>query len=291
MDVSPAMKTAVGQIAEFCFEKPKILSSSDGISSIRKCLQQDSFRMYTPETYYYILHSLVERCVLVPGAAETFFQNSVPPYLQLAWRTQRAWLNGEKIQLYRFSKITDAVNLLFVKMTIETGFDYVRSTNDLVDQLPFELLLLKSQKEEGQPQKTEKLDESNAHCIDYLCWSVKKKESFMRVDVTHVLGGVCFTFLLAPDHGLDLDTRFFIQSYHEAEKKTVSSNFSVPLKQFTSSAIVNSSPIVMKPRLAPPESAFSTPSLHILKCLESEDCYELKISLREFVINSLKGKL
>ena len=82
MGISPALKTAVERLAELCFENSKILSPSETLS-VPKHLHDNFFQMYTPETFYSVLCSLVERCVFVPGAAESMFLAAVPPSLQI----------------------------------------------------------------------------------------------------------------------------------------------------------------------------------------------------------------
>ena len=177
-----------------------------------------------------------------------------------------------------------------MKRVIESEFDIERCQNEF-SQLPFEFLLSLPLKEEKQRQsKSKKMDILNTHCIDYLGWSTTEKRSLKRVEWEDILGVTYFSFLLAADHGLELGTRFFIQSYHDAENQVFGNIASVPLRQFnTPNVIVNSSPTVMQHRIGPPEVDDATPNLRILKCLESEDRYELNVSLRGFTINSLNG--
>ena len=81
---SPALKTALGRLTELCFESSKLVSPPEYHSFIPKNLQKDFSELYSPKTFYYVLLSLVERCVFVPGAAESLILNAVHPSLQLA---------------------------------------------------------------------------------------------------------------------------------------------------------------------------------------------------------------
>ena len=99
-----------------------------------------------------------------------------------------------------------------------------------------------------------------------------------------------FSFLLAAEHGLGHETRLLIQSYYDTHKKLIGSNVYIPFREFTSEVVVNPSPLLMKPRHCSSSTSDVTPSIHILKCSESVNQYELDVSLRGFTISSLNSK-
>ena len=285
MGISPALKTAVERLAEMCFEVPKILSSSEIPSSIPDNLLEDFFELYSPETFYYVLRSLVERCTFVPGAAESLFLAAFPPSLQLTWRTLLMWLNGEPVQLYRTSKMKKAILELLNKMVTKMEFDF-----DSNSMPSFDLVLsLPPKKREPQHPKSNpvQIDVSNGHSVDFLCWDADMKLP-KRVRFLY-LSEPFFSFLLPADHGLEHGTRLFVQSYHDAKRKLITSSMYVNFKEFKPEVVINPSPSMMTPRLCPSTSD-ATPSIHILKCFESADSYELDVSLRGFTISSVNGK-
>ena len=87
MDVSPALKTTIGQLASIRFTRiPRGLY-----------------------TFYSILQSLFERCSWLQNGAtlqsifQTEYLKTVPVSHHLTWQTEQAWLSGEPVLAYSFS--------------------------------------------------------------------------------------------------------------------------------------------------------------------------------------------
>ena len=82
----------------------------------------------------------------------------------------------------------------------------------------------------------------------------------------------CFSFLLADDHNLDSKTRFLV--YDIDNKSLLVYDL---LSAFTSTTLLqqNSSPMLLRSAAKEPSVGFT-----IIKCLESEDGYQLEIGLR-----------
>ena len=165
--------------------------------------------------------------------------------------------------------------------------------------MPPESLLISTEEMERQTCKHSSLRRlsysskffSNAQFIDHLYWNKKKEcvsHSYFldKEAIDDYKKGSTFSFLLAANHNnLDTKTRFCFND--PIENFFLSFDLST---DFSSKVVINPSPSVMQLWLAPSE-VNSSVGLFIIKCLESQDQYELDIGFRGVVISNVKGKL
>ena len=112
----------------------------------------------------------------------------------------------------------------------------------------------------------------------------------MRANLTIIMLDDYFNFLLPTDHEFEHRTRLVVQSYKDVDNEIVGCNIYFSLRDFSTKIVTNPFPSEIKPRLSSSSASDVTPSIHILKCIESDDRYELDVSLRGFTINSPNGK-
>ena len=281
MELSPCLKTAISRLGELCFsEQPQSVISCSETRPNRTSLKPKCMLVnYTPVTFYYVIQSLVNRCVLVQDTVKSLLQTPVPPSLQLAWQTQQDWWNGEQVRVYSISKrsIEKSLTLIGLEMFLQSDCN-------------FELLLLanpKSQKaKSGQllPNSTEFI--ANAHCIDRLCWDENMMSS-KKVSASNFNLGKdpTFSFVLTKDHELDTKTRLFLFN-GESDYLTAIDY----LHLFTTTGMINPNPSMMKPRQGSKDTETAS-GLHILKCCEYEDRFELTIAVRGVSIDKVEGNI
>lgn len=221
LEASSALKSCVQRLAQLCFDTPNSLISANEFSlALPNCLVEHFKQLYTPETFYHILHSLVERCVWIAEVVESLFLTALPQSLQLAWRTQMAWLNGESVLLFR-ANIKNQLRNFGPEVGDASGLE----------------LLLMSREEEIKLQQQKLESTGLTHCIDHLCWD-QEETSFTRISPSILFDGAYFSFLLIPDHQLESDWRLHFQTFHDKEK-TIMTKFTmyIPFKSFSSKGL------------------------------------------------------
>ena len=278
LDISPDLQAAVARLAELCFVETRCCTPTAKKENFERKKALRQYLPYTPVTYFYVLQSLVKRCVWIEGAAESLFLSAVPTPLRLAWRTLHDWLKGVPVLI--FSRIDTKMQ----------KFIYWFEN--------FELLLMNQRDLLGpwEPVRFEQFKSQifheylghTAHCIDHLFWS-SAKETF-----THVTSFFhqkrptipnC-SFLLTKDHGLDSKLWFFYAKRNEAGMKII---FFDLFQDFSSREVVNPDPLEMKPLRSPAEAEQA--ALRVLRCLESADRYDIEIGLRKDSLQHIKGKM
>lgn len=83
LDVSPDVLSAISRLAELSFIIPKVLNLevNGDLKFMQKLVDRHNLMPYTPMTYYYVLQSMIKRCVWLPGVAESLFLAAIPPQL------------------------------------------------------------------------------------------------------------------------------------------------------------------------------------------------------------------
>jgi len=282
LDISPALKNALAPLAECCYIVSEewncqpFPTQAPNSLGLRRTNDVHYLLPYTPLTYHLVLQSVEKRFVWLPGAAKSLFLDAVPAPHQLACKTQQSWLNGEPVLLFTIKA---------------SSFQRLQES---LDEMDAQLLLMTDEElalRENYPE-----DHLKGHCIDFLCWS-----DCMVGNMDHVNGIIVsdddeeeeegdqekaeksFSFFLASDHGLPLNTRFCI---HNGEESTITT-FGL-FTDFTNQVVTNECPVLGEKRLSL-ESDSEASGLHIVKCLESKDRYDLDICVKGFLTTSTKG--
>ena len=260
MDVSPALKTAIGQLASIRFTR----------------VPRDLY------TFYSILQSLFERCSWFQNGAtlqsifQTEYLKTVPVSHHLTWQTEQAWLSGEPVLAYSFS---DALRIGELQQHFQQ--------HSSVRQLQLVLVLIDT----DRVMRTDPahLLKYPHHWIDlYRVDDTSKRTSAAVYKPNVSWAGFLepsFSFLLAPDHKLPSYSSLVV-SDGEKEQFLFTIQFSTHV--FESTLIVNPTPFCPLVQNSLPEEK----GMYVrLKCLETEDHYELDIGTRGIsAIANLKGK-
>jgi hypothetical protein len=266
LDISSDLQAAVTRLAKLCFIDPP--------SPFEYDIVPKSPFPYTPLTYYYVFQSVVKRCVWVENSDEKLFSYSVDPSLCLTWLTLRDWLNGEPVQMFTctfrpllavMQKSKKFLGRLYIS---ETGID-IKAINPTMN--------------------THAISWESLHSIDHLCWS-SKNATYTHASSFSSTGnqeGSLSSFLLVNDDGFIPTTEFLFAFACNFTKERES--YSAQLfRHFESRLVVNLNPFFLEPRIVS-QNAEGAVRLHVIKCLEFADRYELDIGLRGILANDLKG--
>ena len=273
LSVSPALKETFNQLSQFILWRRYI--SPDVIGDQRLEVIAKMWLPYTPLTLFYILQSLAKRCQWTQGAIESLLDcDVIPASLQLAWRTQLAWLKGKPLL-----RLTSSKNWLDV---YGRGFTNNSSL----------LLVSKQVKSRLKRPKGEYYNEhfiatnflADAHCIDHLGWN-KNIDQFVQMAPSVLVDPLdrTISFLLAMDHGCDKETLLAIFDYIHINVGCIPL-----LDNFQSKIVVNSSPSLTCP--PPLNDIATTCGLYVINCLESGEDYQMEIGIKShLIINNICG--
>ena len=255
LEISSVMETAIKRLA-----------------SARFNYSPDSCCGYPLYTYYLILQSLWRRCDL-PHPATTILSDCfltdfliVPPYFQLNWNTEEAWMKGDPVRRYSFNS---SFRSRIVKSL--TGLDKF-----------FYLILM--QHGLMLSQKCIKPDQQS-----YL--TLVQRTTGGSIFTGHLIAFTkkdlldpSFGFLLVKDHETDLMLWIVVKNNRKL-RSVVHLN---DRKSLTSKLISNPTPSFLQPLLTQPERVPDV-GLHVLKCSETVDGFQFDINVCGIQINDAKG--
>ena len=270
IDISPPLKKAIGLLATSRFN----ITSPHPFYS----------KLYT---YHFIIKSLVSRCRLfqdisfLQSLVQTEVLEKVTENLGLAWRTEKAWMNGEPVLAYSFGKFRQQLRRsLLVDIQLE-----MTSTIFLALSVPSETIALSLQHGD-LGYKTEDLM-SERHCIGLSSCNRENTYSYLTLKVKDVLNPL-FSFLLPKDHGLDSSVFLWVLELAECSDKAKCLMLPSLAECCTRKVCINPTPFSLRPN-----PLHSTPEtergLQVVKCSETENRYDLDITVRAVPISSADG--
>jgi hypothetical protein len=257
LEVSHTILTAIQELSRCCF-----FIRADG------CHPLDAPNLpYSPLTFYFFLWSLVNRLELPKEKVDSIFnqQLSILPTYQLEWKTQQAWMKGEKVVLYSALKVPNFRDEIMEETFLSMVFMILVSNKDMV----------KYRAVKGKKMPPEFF--TNVHCIENFCWgSSKTSFKFSPKDRFKDPSKLSLCFMLEKDHRLDTSTHLcFVELVTMKLLYSIENIFNP--RRFTSEIVVNPTPLL----------GYQIES-RILTCTESEDQYNFQFLLQKNVKN-LKG--
>lgn len=245
LGVSSDFKKIFDNLRQMCFIETTFLAGKTGPLT-SAC---------TPMTYYYIVHSLANRCGWNEDTFRFLLKPTIPVPFQLTWQTQENWMNGNKVSLYQK---TSSFSLLLMLPDLRA--------------LPWRLVVVPAHEaskwailgmtevilNEGARDNFF-VDTKGLHYIDNF---------HVQLDNHPGKEDISVSFLLALDHGLSESDCVFAFNFMSAMQIM---SFG-PLGQFKKT-VTNQYPVPINARLRPLPSL--TNGLQVSSCLEFEDRYEI----------------
>ena len=242
---SPALKKVISDLAETCFTRDTTwLRRCDSNSLCKLFIGSRDFHRNSPLTFYNIVHSFFNRHNWVVGATESLIEQCLPVYYQLAWRTQRDWMEGKEV-------------LLFYNDSSEFQ-EAILSVNNFYESTRVNLILKPiASKSHHRPGHIVSEDFfSNAHFVFKLNW--KDSTDFV------------VSFLLTKDHGLGSTALLFVTNKDN--------NKILYFSELTSLSIQQKEVIKTQSCRFLPICNIAN-SLYDLRCKETEEEYRLSVGI------------
>ena len=259
IDISPPLKKAIGLLATSRFN----ITSPHPFYS----------KLYT---YHFIIKSLVSRCRLfqdisfLQSLVQTEVLEKVTENLGLAWRTEKAWMNGEPVLAYSFGKYRQQLRrgLLEVKQFKVTDSIY--------------LMLSEPIKRLSTANRSAIVCRNNY--IGLTSCNGKNTYSYLALKVKDLLHPY-FSFILPKDHGFDSGVTFCVFRNESDTQNLMAPEF---VDWCDKKMCINPTPFSLRPN-----PLHSTPEtergLQVVKCSETENRYDLDITVRAVPISSADG--
>ena len=221
-------------------------------------------KLCTPMTYYYIVHFLINRYTWLQDSTQLLIHPVIPQQLKSAWQTQLDWFDGKEVLQYqlKFSGAKLAINpglrlLLIPRHEVSTFMSFLSMHM-------------------GSERPSQKSLMNGTHYIDNIEFVMNKTSN--GNDENFFL-----SFLLPKNHGFSANDLVYLV---EVESSSVISPVGC-LGKFSVSIIRNRLPCPIQLRTF----ASSKTALEISSCSESEDQYELDLTIEDGKLNTDYGEL
>ena len=236
-------------------------------------------------TYYHIFKSFADRFHLFPDIStlQSLIQaQEVSAKYSLAWRTEKAWMNGEPVLAYSFGKFRRELrNSLLEQVQLQATSSIFFMLGAPIAQTA---AAINDPSRGFMPENI--MDQINCIGLTSINEDNNYSHSVLKVkDVLHP----SFSFLLPKDHGLDYSVNLWVFDLGESKDAHPKCLMLSSLAECCVWKVcVNPTPFSLQPNTLPSSEATHR-GLVVVKCSETEDHYDMDISIRGVTIGSANG--